>query len=170
MIAAYSDGGRPDQLSAHQQYQAAADTGNGDSDLIDTVNTLARLPQLSDRNGQLELQRTQNYELGYKKTAGSRTYAVSAFYEDVSNGRINVAGDLSALDGGDLMSDGISTTSTYNIGNYGRQGYIASVDQKVTDALNVALAYGRMGGFTADTTGLAQELRQRSKVSGRGEP
>ncbi len=156
VIAAYSDGGRPDQLSAHQQYQAAADTGNPDSNLIDTVNTLARLPQLSDRNGRLELQRTQSYELGLTKTKGSRTYAVSAFYEDVSNGRINVAGNLSALDSGDLMWDGMSRTSTYNIGNYGRTGYIASVDQKVTDLLNVALAYGRMGGFTADPAGLGQ--------------
>ncbi|MBV9612018.1 MAG: TonB-dependent receptor [Acidobacteriaceae bacterium] len=152
VLAAYSDGGRPDQLAAHQQYQAAAETGTLDNDLTDTVSTLARLPQLSNRNGRLELERTQSYELGYRKMAGSRTYAVSAFYEDVSNGRLNVAGNLSALNPADLFSDGMSTTSSYNVGRYQREGYIASVSQKMTDSLDLALAYGRMGGFTPGAT------------------
>ncbi len=155
LIAAYSDGGRPDELTAHQQYKAAEyDTSSGE--LIDTVNTLARLPQLSERNGRLELQRSQNYEVGYRKTSGSLTYAASAFFEDVSNGRMNVAGDLSALDGGDLFYDGVSTTSTYNMGNYRRNGYIASLDQRVNESLDVALAYGRMGGFSANGSGLSE--------------
>jgi Carboxypeptidase regulatory-like domain len=168
VIAAYSDGARPDELSAHQQHQAAAETDDRHDDLIDTANTLARLPQLSKRNGRLELQRTGNYELGYNKTAGSRTYAVSAFYEDVSNGRINVAGNLSALDPGDLMWDGVSTTSTYNIGNYRREGYVASVDQKITDSFDVALAYGRMGGFSANAAGSSQSWGTEQKFLNEG--
>jgi Carboxypeptidase regulatory-like domain len=155
LIVSYSDGGRPDELAAHQQSQAAAE-GNTGEDLISTVNTLARLPQLSERNGQLELQRAQNYELGYAKTTTSRTYAVSAFHEDVSNGRINVAGDTSALDPGDLLSDGASMTSAYNIGHYNRNGYLASVNQRVTASLDLAIAYGRMGGFTVDANGLGE--------------
>lgn len=153
-IVSYSDGGRPDELSAHQKYQAASETGIQDGDLIDTVNTLARLPQLSYRGGRLELERTQSYEIGYNQRAGSRTYAVSAFYEDTSNGRINVAGAVSMLDGADLLSDGLSATSTYNIGSYQRNGLLASANQKITDSLDMALAYGRMGGFTANAAGL----------------
>jgi hypothetical protein len=154
-IAAYSDGARPDELAAHQQAQAAAEDNTAE-DLSSTVNTLARLPQLSERNGRLELQRTQSYELGYVKTTATRTYAVSVFHEDVSNGRINVAGDMSVLDSGDLLSDGSSMTSAYNIGHYNRNGYLASVNQRVTELLDVAIAYGRMGGFTADANGLAE--------------
>jgi hypothetical protein len=159
VIASYSDGGRPDELSAHRRGQAqdTSDLNQPSDDLISTVNTLARLPQLSERNGRLELQRTQSFELGYNKTDGSRTYAMSAFYEDVSNGRINVAGDLAALDANDLFSDGVSYTSTYNIGHYDRSGYLASVNQRVNDSLDVALAYGRLGGFTTDGNGLPQE-------------
>ncbi len=157
VIAAYSDGGRPDELSAHQQYQAAETDGRYD-DLASTVNTLARLPQLSDRNGRLELQRTQSYELGYSNTIGSRTYAVSAFYEDVSNGRINVAGDLESLDSDDLFSDGISKTSTYNVGHYLRTGYLGSVNQRINDSVDVAFAYGRMGGFTANADGIQENF------------
>lgn len=154
-IAAYSDGGRPDELAAHQA-RHISEAGIADDDLLTAVNALARLPQLSERNGRLELQRTQNYEFGYNKTEGSRTYAASLFYEDVSNGRINVAGDFSQLNVSDLLSDGLSTTSTYNIGHYDRSGYLASVDQRVNQGLDLALAYGRMGGFTTDASGLAQ--------------
>jgi hypothetical protein len=154
LIAAYSDGGRPDELAAHQQAPPAIEDSTGE-DLLSTVNTLARLPQLSERNGRLELQRTQNFELGYTKTSALRTYAISAFHEDVSNGRVNVAGSMSALNSGDLLSDGASMTSTYNIGHYNRNGFLASVDQRVTESLDLAVAYGRIGGFTADANGLA---------------
>jgi len=84
LIAAYSDGGRPDELTAHQRLQTS-EIDTSDADLSGALDALARMPQVSRRNVQLELQRTQNYELGYDKTSGSLTYAVSAFYERVSN-------------------------------------------------------------------------------------
>jgi hypothetical protein len=151
LIAAYSDGGRPDELTAHQRLQPSETDVS--SDLSGPLDALTRMPQISRSGGQLELQRTQNYELGYDKISGSLTYAVSAFYERVSNGRLNLAGDTTSLDAGNLLFDGLSKTSTYNIGRYARTGYLASVDQRVTDSLDVALAYGRMSGFTAATTG-----------------
>ena len=64
----------------------------------------------------LQLQRTQNFEAGYVKTAGQRTFAVSAFYEGVKDGRLSVAGDLSSLNQGDVLSDVSTDTSIYNIG------------------------------------------------------
>ena len=154
VVAAYSDGGRPDELTAHQQYQAQAEADAPADDLVTAVNALARIPEISSRGGELELQRTASYELGYRKHAGSRTYGVSVFEEQVSNGRINVAGDLSPLDSGDLLWDGMSKTSTYNIGNYARMGYIASLNQHVRDSVDIAVVYGRMGGFLARAGGL----------------
>lgn len=147
LVAAYSDGNRPDELLDHplrggQRLEEAPD------DTESLPGVVARLPQLAYRNGKLRLQRTQSYEVGYSKTAGPRTYAVSAFYEDVSDGRLNVAGDLSALDPGDLLSDGISNTSLYDVGRYARVGYLASADQHVNDSLDVGVAYGRLGGFS----------------------
>jgi hypothetical protein len=146
LIAAYSDGGRPDELTAHQRLRTIENDVS--ADLSGPLDALTRLPQVSRRGGQLELQRTQNYELGYNKTSGSLTYAMSAFYERVSNGRINLAGDVTSLNPDDLLFDGLSKTSTYNVGRYTRTGYLASIDQRVNDSLDVALAYGRMGGFT----------------------
>lgn len=148
-LVSYSDGGRPDELTAHQEDKdPLADAGR--EDFANAVDMLSRLPEMSERNGQLELERAQDYEVGYKKIVSSRTYAVSAFYEDVTNGHINVAGDLSDLPAGDILSDGMSLTSSYNIGAYRRTGYVASVDQHLSDVLHVSLAFGRMGGFNAN--------------------
>ena len=157
VIAAYSDGGRPDELTAHQQ-RGSAELDAPDDDLTAAVNNLARMPQISDRNGRMELQRTQNYEVGYQKVEGSRTYSFSSFYERVSNGRLNVAGDLSALSAGDLLSDGMSLTSAYSIGRYDRTGYLASANQRINDSLDIALAYGRMDGFTAGVGALGNQV------------
>jgi hypothetical protein len=170
VIVAFSDGARPDELTAHQQYEAVEQKADesDDNDLASTVNTLARLPQISNRDGVLKLQRTENYEVGYKKTAGSRTYSVSAFYEDVSNGRINVAGDVSLLNPSDLLTDGLSTTSTLNVGNYRRAGYMASVSQYVNDSVEVALAYGRMGGFAVNANGSPESWRTEQNFLDQG--
>jgi len=149
VLLAYSDGGRPDELTEHSVSKSAEPENLLDDDLAEPVNALARMPQISEKGGSLELQRTQNMEAGYSKTAGSRTYAFSAFSEQVSNGRISVAGNLTPLTGGSLLSDGISTTSIYNIGSYQRNGYMGSADQRIGTLVSLQAAYGRMGAFTA---------------------
>ena len=145
-VAAYSDGDRPDVLSRHDRQAQEADNG----ELSSVMNGVGRVPQISLRNGRLRLERTQNAELGWKRTLHSVTLGASAFYEDTIDGRINIAGDTSGLDGRNLLSDSLSTTSFLNIGNYRRNGYLVSSRRQFGDNLDVSLAFGRMGGFSAD--------------------
>jgi len=163
---AYSDGDRPQQLLVHQpEPSTPADTRDQEGDnLAEVADALAQFPQLSNRNGSLELERTQNYEVGYSKMLGSRTYALSAFRENTANGWVNLAGDLTGMQADDLLSDGISQTSAYNIGKYAREGYLASVNQKINEALDVVVAYGRMGGFTADGGSLLAALNGETGI------
>jgi hypothetical protein len=161
VIASYSDGGRPDELSAHLPGNSATREDLPSSDISAAASTLSRLPQLSYANGRLELQRTHSYELGYRKDAGSRTFALSGFYEQVSNGRVNVSGDTSGIELGDLLSDGVSTTAIYNMGRYSRKGLVGSIDQRFNDFLDVMVSYGRMGGFTADPAATQGEFLQQ---------
>jgi hypothetical protein len=161
VVASYSDGGRPEELLAHQPGDSAAREELQSNDIAGAANTLSRLPQLSYANGRLELQRTHSYELGLHKTAGSRTYSLSGFYENVADGRVNVAGDTDSLDPGDLLSDGVSKTAVYDVGHYTRNGLVASVSQRLNESLDISVAYGRMGGFTADAA-QANFLRQSS--------
>jgi Carboxypeptidase regulatory-like domain len=162
LVVSYNDGGRPDELIAHQEYQAveAEDPGG---DLMSAVNAVARLPQISNRGGQLELQRTQSYEIGFNKHTGSRTYAVSAFSERVSNGRLDLTGNLTSLDSGDLLFDGVSKLSTYNIGSYKRSGYVVSADQRLNDLVHVTLAYGQLGGFGSGGYGPGLILKESNR-------
>ncbi len=157
LIASYSNGGRPDPLLSHQSSLSVADLDNDRRGQAGSISSLARLPQLSDENGRLELQRTQTYEIGVRKIDGSLSYAVSAFYDDIVNGRLNVAGDTSLVNGNDLLWDGTSTTSIYNIGSYRSSGYLASVDQRFNPSLDMELAYGRMSGFSPDSAGMIRD-------------
>jgi hypothetical protein len=154
LVVAYSDGGRPDELTEHSLSKNAEPENLLDEDLAEPVNALAHTPQISERDGRLQLQRTQNSEAGYTKTIGTRTYSVSGFYEHVSNGRMNVSGDLASLNAASLLSDGVSTTSFYNIGRYQRTGYIASVDQRLGEHVAVQAAYGRIGAVSASDIAL----------------
>jgi hypothetical protein len=150
IIAAYSDGNRPDALSAHQQRQGVLQQDVRGDDLATAANSLGRLPQLAYGNHRLALQRTASYELGYQRISGSRTYSASMFYEDVSNGRVNVAGSTDVLDSGNLLSDGVSKTLIYDIGRYKRHGAIASISQNLGEFVDASVAFGRMGGFNTN--------------------
>jgi len=141
LAASYSNGGAPNDLYIHQF--------GDETDLAGTVSALSSLPQFSLRDGRLAMQRTKSYEAGYSKAAGSRTYAASAFYEDVHDGRLNITGDLTGIDAADILPDVSTTTSIYNLGRYNRHGMVASIDQKFGNNLEVTAAAGAMGGFTA---------------------
>ena len=153
-IASYSDGGRPDELSAHQPGNGFVEQDARGDDLAMAAGVLTRMPQVSYSDRHLELQRTQSYETGFQETFGSRTLALSGFYEDVSNGRANVSGNTSLVNPDDLLSDGVSKTLVYDIGRYRRSGFIASANQRVNDFFGLTLSAGRMGGFTANSQGL----------------
>lgn len=152
LLASYSDGSQPDALLRHNANSESGLEGRNSRDFV-SAGSLARLPQLSRQNGRLEMQRTRNLEIGWNKVSKSRVYAFSVFSEDVSQGRINVGGDLSAIRPEDILTDTYASTSTYNIGRYTRKGYLASAVQKAGDHLDLSVAYGRMGGFSANPNG-----------------
>jgi hypothetical protein len=139
LAVTYSGGGNPNELYLHQY-------GDG-ADLADTIGAIASVPSFSLRNNRLALERTQNYEVGFSKVAGRRTYAISGFYENVSNGRLHAMGDLSGLNAADLLSDISTTTTLVNMGHYNRNGLMASIDQKLNDNVELGVAGGTMGGF-----------------------
>ncbi len=158
-IASYVDGGRPDQLLRHQTLAQTSDleTVTFDADLDDfarSMGLLQRLPQISNRNGRMALQRTQSVELGYNKAIGSHVLAFSAFGENVNDERVNLAGDVSPTIASDVLSDTLSRSSALNIGNYRRVGFLGSINQRVADNVEFGVAYGRMGAFSATPVSL----------------
>jgi len=154
-IASYSDGGQHDALLRHNGNSENDLEGQRSRDFISAAGSLAKLPQLSRQNGRLEMQRTRSFEVGWNKASRSRVYALSAFSEKVSHGRIGLAGDVSAIRPEDLLTDNYASTSTYNVGRYSRTGYLASAVQKAGDHFDLTVAYGRIGAFSANQNGLS---------------
>ena len=142
LIASFSNGKTPTDLLTHQ---AAPD----EADNMIAISALSQLPQLSFRQGMMEVQRTRNSELGLVRMSGSRTYGISAFYEDVQNGQLSAAGNLGVVNAGNILSDIGAKTSILNIGNFSQHGVVASVDQRLGSLFDLEVAYGSMTGFTA---------------------
>jgi hypothetical protein len=138
---AYSSGMQPAEL--------AGGAGEAGLDLTQDLTALAQLPHVSLRDGQAHVQRTQTYEMGYRRVAGTRTYSAGMYREAVANAALILSG-LTNLPSSDLLPDLGSGSSIFNVGNYQSFGYTAAMAQTFGDGLEASLAAGRGGALTAD--------------------
>jgi len=142
-----------------------------DGSLQSDVAAVSLLPRVSLHNGRAEVQRTENMEIGYRVQKGSRTYSVGAYHEYVRNGALTMTAPGDFTFAGDLLPEFSSHSSVFNIGNYARSGYTASVLQNLSDSFSVVVAAGRCGVLTTDgvalTTDDPNELRQQIRSSQR---
>jgi hypothetical protein len=138
----YSSGAPPVDL-----LNAGRDTDTLSAD----VAALSVLPRVSVRDGRAYVQRSQNMEIGYRVRLGSRTYSAAVYHEFVSNAALTMSApdDLGFSD--DLLPELSSNSSVFNIGNYSRRGYTATVTQHFGENYTATVAYGNGGVLT--TTG-----------------
>jgi hypothetical protein len=160
---AYSSGAPPIELMKHV---------DGLDEFHDDLAALASFPRVSLRAGTAQVQRAENFEIGYRRVAGSRTYSVGAYRERLSNAALTVAGHSGILPEGDLLPDLFSNSSIFNIGGYKMTGYMAAVTQNAADNLNITVAYGNSGVLQTDgreltATNSSQELRSMIRAGRR---
>jgi hypothetical protein len=147
--AAYSDGSNPSQfLDRIPASNGASEVASNDTLNQDLV-ALALLPRISLRDEQVRVQRTQNIEAAYQRVEGSRTYAVGVYSESVSNAAFMMSGAPGFVPLTDTVPDLGSRSHIFNVGNYDRMGYTASVKQALGDRVDVSMAVGRAGGLVA---------------------
>jgi hypothetical protein len=116
-------------------------------------------------DGKIKVQRTQNFELGFEKIAGSRTFDVSLYREIVSNGALTMSAPDGLFIAGDVLPDISSNSNIVDIGSYERYGYAASMTQTLGDHLEIGGSAGRSGVFTANDPEIAASADDvRSKV------
>jgi len=111
------------------------------------LTALALFPRLSLRRGRARVQRTENFEIGYGRTAGSWTYSLGAYRERVSNAAVLMASPAGFYPSTDLLPDISSNSSIFNAGDFQRYGYMASVTQAFNGNLSLTLAYGKGGAL-----------------------
>ena len=156
---AYSSGAHPTELLARD----AGSSGNLDQDLA----ALALIPRVSLSEGHVAVERTQNFEIGYERVEGSRTYSLGAYQENVSNAAFMLSSAPDFLPPGDLLPDLGSNSTIFNLGSYHRTGYTAAVKQSLGEHVQVSVAAGRAGVLLdggaqsfADSTELRAGVRE----------
>ena len=135
---AVSSGAQPIQLIA----SGSSDARNPNQDLNEDLLALGRMTPISRRSNRAEVERNNVIEAGYKAVKGSRTYRASVYGEEVSNAAFLLSGDSGFVDPGDLLPDLASRGIIFNLGDYRRMGYSASVTQALGDRVEVSLAGG----------------------------
>jgi hypothetical protein len=115
----------------------------GDQNLNGDLQALGQMTRISRRNNQAAVERTKVIEAGYQAVRGSRTYRASVYREEVSDAAFLMSGESGFVDAGDLLPDLASRGIVFNLGDYRRTGYSASVTQALGDRVQVSLAGGR---------------------------
>lgn len=127
----------------------------GDDSFENSLAGLALFPRVSLRSGAARVQRTQSFELGYRKDAGTRTFAAAVFRESLRDAAL-VASGGEFLPTSDLLPDLASSSSVFNIGDYRSFGYMASITQQLWDAWSAGFAAGAASMLTYDAGTLAE--------------
>jgi len=132
---------------------------------------LALFPRVSLRDGRARVQRYNNFEFGYRREVGWRTYGLAVYRETVSNGALTMEAPAGALPETDMLPDLMSNSSVFNIGRYSSLGYMASASQALGDRFSVTAAYGSGGALTPERRILAansaEDLRDIMRLSRR---
>jgi len=140
-------------------------------ELRQDLTVLATFPRLSLRAGTPRVQRARNYEVGWQKSVGHGTLSVGAYSEAVTNAAAMMAVPRGFLPQGDLLPDLGSSLSIFNLGEFERLGFIASLTQNLSENHTVAVAYGSAGALEPSAAemevGDPEELRSSMDVGRR---
>jgi len=126
-------------------------------DLQEDLNALALFPRISMSDSHTRVQQSQNFEVGYRRAAGSLSYTVAVFHENISNAALTIAGADGLLPMGDILPDLFTTSSVFNAGGYQSNGYMASVAQNFGDYLKLNVMYGSGDALIANGAEVAGE-------------
>jgi hypothetical protein len=106
------------------------------------LSALALFPRVSLRDGRAKVQRTEDFELAYRRTIGSRTYSLAGYQETVRNAALTMVAPAGSVPPSEYLPDLVSNSAVFNAGDYASAGYMFSVTQSLLDHLNISLAGG----------------------------
>jgi hypothetical protein len=127
------------------------------SELLDDIDTLSLFPRVSLRDRRARVQRGENFEVGFSKKAGSRTFRVGAYRESVTNTALMMVAPAGLYSSGDILPDLFSRYYTFNAGDYHTSGYTASVTQRFGEHVSITGIYGALGALTPPEGELVSE-------------
>jgi hypothetical protein len=151
---AFSSGTQPTQLFSKTT----------ESELNQDLAALALIPRVSLRDAHARVERRESFEAGYQYVAGTRTYSVAAYRESVSNAAFLLSGPANFLSSADLLPQLGSSAQIFDLGDYHRDGFSASVAQSLGDHFDASLAAGRGGALTTSSNNVSGADGLRSAI------
>jgi hypothetical protein len=115
---------------------------SSERELQSDISALALFPRISARDSHMQVQQARSFEIGYHRTAGSRSYNLAVYRENTSNAAMMIEGADGLFPPGNVLPDLFTSSSVFNAGDYQSLGYMASVTQDLGDHLKVSLMYG----------------------------
>jgi hypothetical protein len=132
-------------------------SGGPDLTMQQTLSGLAVFPRVSLRNGRARVQRSNNLEVGYTKSHGSRIYSVAVYEDRITDFALTVAAPAGLFDGDDLLPDIASNSSIFNLGGLRSRGFMTGLTQNFWNNWSAGVAYGMGGALTLMPGGSAVE-------------
>jgi len=121
----------------------------------EALSDLNVFPRVSLWNGQAQVQRARNLELGYRYGFGKTTLRASGYRELLSNQAFMLAGDTSNIPAADLLPDIASNSSIFNLGNFATSGFLVSGTHLLSDQWSVGAGFGQGSALsTSNSPGL----------------
>lgn len=146
----FSSGLPPSELYAGHYNQQ-------DADYQRQISGVAVFPRVSLRDGRAAVQRSQNFELGFRKDFRTRSFSIGAYRESMRNAALTAMGADGAFAASDLLPDLFSKASIFNAGRFETTGYTASLRQALSPDWSLTVAYGSSGVLEAASEGLAAD-------------
>jgi hypothetical protein len=160
---AFSSGAPPVEL--------LGDPEAADASLQRELSSLAVFPRVSLRQGGVRVQRTDNFEIGYRREFKTRAVSAGFYRESVSNSAFTMASPAGYFSSAELLPDLGSNSSIFNAGDYRRSGYHVAFTQQFGDDLSATLTYGNGGALQAARSELSthnpEEVRSLLRPAGR---
>ena len=158
--------------SGNAQPGLSRDAAYRSDGLQSELAALSMMPRLSERDGNVKVQRGDDYEIGYSAISGAMEYRVSGYHQYVSNSTLTIANPDANLFSGDLLPSMFASSALFDEGTISNSGYTVSATRTLNQNHKVTVAYGTLGVITPDPDGLpirdAESLREAMTAVHRG--
>lgn len=140
----------------------------GENALGRNLSALSLYPRMSLKGGRPALQRGEHMEIGlHQDLAIGGTVELAAFRDVFTNAALTTIAPPGFYQGGDILPDLFTDTSSFNAGSYDTTGYRAGYSRKISDHVDAGVTYSRAGVLTPQREALgtadAAELRSMLK-------
>lgn len=140
--------------------------------LQNELTALSMMPRLSEMNGQVKVQRGDDYEIGYSMVSGLTEYRISGYHQYVSNSTLTIANPDANLFSNDLLPSMFASSAVFDAGTISNSGYTVSATRTLNENYKLTVAYGTLGVMTPGENALpvrdAESLREAMAAESRG--